>query len=88
MKICASPWQAAIPFPFKTSKFDWTPDDIRIGKISRFLEKRGSRFKFDSRSFNYSMSKEESSGVIGERNSIWSTEMKYHFNQIFSLLIK
>ena len=34
------------------------------------------------------MSKERSSGVIGERNSMLSTDMKYQFNNIFPLLIK
>ena len=29
-----------------TSKFDWTLDDIRIEKISRFLEYHGPRFEF------------------------------------------
>ena len=51
----------------KTSKFDWTFNDIRIEKISRFLEYHGPHFEFHSRSFNYSMPKEESSGVIGEK---------------------
>ena len=56
-------------FLTKTSKFDWTPNDIRIEKISRFLEQHGTHFEFDSRTFNYSMPKEGSSGVIGENNS-------------------
>ena len=55
---------------YKTSKFDWTLDNIRIEKISRFLEQHGLHFEFDSRSFNYRMPKEGSSGVIGERNSM------------------
>ena len=33
----------------ETSKFDWTSDNIRIQKISRFLEKHGPHFEFDSR---------------------------------------
>ena len=43
------------------------PDDIRKEKISRFLEEHGSYFKFNSRSYNYSLPKVGSSGVIGER---------------------
>ena len=56
--------------PYEISKFVWMPGDIRIEKISRFLEKRGPRFEFDSRSFNCSIPKEGSSGFIGERNSM------------------
>ena len=48
----------------QTSKFELTADDIRVEKISRF------HFKFDSRSFNYSMPKDGNSQVIGEINSI------------------
>ena len=48
----------------KISKFDWTLGNIRIEKISRIVELHGSHFEFDSRSFNYAMPKEESSGVI------------------------
>ena len=39
-------------------------------KISRFLESHGPHFEFVSSSFNYSMPKEGSSGVKGERNSM------------------
>ena len=53
----------------KTSKFDWTPDGIRIEKVTRFLEQHGPHLEFDSQSFNYSMLKEGSSGVTGKRNS-------------------
>ena len=63
-------------------------NDIRIEKLSRFPEKHGPHFEFDSRPFNYSMPKEGSSGVIRERNSMWSPDMKYQFNKIFSPLIK
>ena len=49
----------------KTSKFDWTFNDIRTEKISRFLKSRGPHFEFHSRLSNYSMPKEESSAVIG-----------------------
>ena len=42
----------------------------RIEKISRFLEYHKPHFESNSRSFNYSMPKEKSSGVIGERNSM------------------
>ena len=52
---------------YKTSKFDWTVDNIRTKKISRFLEQHGLHFEFDSRSFNCSNPKEGSSGVIGEK---------------------
>ena len=45
-------------------------NDIRIEKLSRFPEKHGPHFEFDSRPFNYSMPKEGSSGVIRERNSM------------------
>ena len=75
-------------FKGKTSKFDWTPDDVRIEKISRFLEWHGSHFELHSRSFNYYMPKKESSGVLRERNSMQSTDMKYQFNKIFSYLTK
>ena len=67
----------------ETSKFEWTPDNIRIEKISRFLEQHKPHFEFDSRSFNFSMPKEISNGVIGERDSMQSTDVKYQFNQIF-----
>ena len=46
-----------------TSKSDWTLD-IGIENISRFLEQHRPRFEFESRSFNNSMPKEGSSGVI------------------------
>ena len=72
----------------ETSKFDWTLDEITIEKISKFLEWHRPLFEFDSRSFNCSMSKEGSSGVIGERNSMQSTGMKYQFYKTFPLLIK
>ena len=48
----------------------------------------GPHFEFDSRSFHYSMPKKGSSGVIGERNSMLSNDMKYKFNKIFPLLTK
>lgn len=54
----------------KTSKFDWTPYEIRLAKISRFFEYHGPHFEFDTRSFNYSVSKVGSSEVIGERSSM------------------
>ena len=34
------------------------------------------------------MPKKRSSGVIGKRNYLLSTDMKYQFNKIFPLLIK
>ena len=52
---------------YKTSNFYWTLDNIRTEKISNFLEKHGPHFEFDSRSFNYSVSKGGNSGVIGEK---------------------
>ena len=64
------------------------PKDITIEKISRFLKQHGADFEFDSRSFNYSMPKEASSEVIGERSSMESADMKYQSNKIFPLLIK
>ena len=36
-----------LTFTINTSKFDWTPDDIRIEKISRLLEQHGPYFEFD-----------------------------------------
>ena len=71
----------------KTNQFDWTLDGIRE-KISRFLEQHGPHFEFDSMSFYYSMSKEESSGVIGERNSMKSNDMKYQFNKVRKKMLK
>ena len=58
------------PNSLRTRKFDWTPGNIRIEKISRFLEKHGPHSEFNSRSFSSSMPKEGSSTVIGERNYI------------------
>ena len=72
----------------KTSKFDWTPDDITIEKMSRFLEWHMPHLKLDSRSFNYSIPKEGSSEVVGERNPMQQTDIKYQFNKTFPLLIK
>ena len=69
----------------KTRKFYWTLDDIRIEKISRFLEYHGPYLEFDSRSLSYSTPKKGISGVIGERNSMQSTDMKHQFNKIFPL---
>ena len=51
-----------------TSKFDWTLDDIKTEKISRFPEQHGPDFDFSSSSFNYFMSKKGRSGVIDETN--------------------
>ena len=47
-----------------------------------------SHLKLDSRSFNYSIPKEGSSEVIGERNPMQQTDIKYQFNKTFPLLIK
>ena len=47
----------------KKNEFDRTHDDIKIEKISRFLEQQGPHFEFGSRSFNYSMPKEEAVGL-------------------------
>ena len=54
----------------KKNEFDRTHDDIKKEKISRFLEQQGPHFEFGSRSFNYSMPKEGSSRVTGERNHV------------------
>ena len=44
-----------------TSKFDWMLGDLIIDKLSSFLNTMG--LILNSRSFNYSMPKERSSGV-------------------------
>ena len=50
--------------------FDWKLANIRIEMTSRFLEYHGPHFEFDSGSLDYSILKEGSSGVIGERSSM------------------
>ena len=54
----------------------------------RFLEQHRPHFEFNSKSFNYSIPKEGSSGVLGERNFMQSSDMKYQFNKNFPPLIK
>ena len=68
-----------LPFSSKKSKFAWTPDGVRTEKFSRFLEQHGPHLEFDSRSFNYSIAKEGSNGVMCEKNSTQLTDMKYQF---------
>ena len=63
-------------------------NNIRIEKISRFLEQHGPHFEYNSRSFRYCMPKAGSSGIIVERNSMYLTDMKYQFNKIFPVLKK
>ena len=50
----------------KCLKSDWAINNIRIEKISRFLE---YHFEFESKSFNNFMPKDGSSEVIGGRSS-------------------
>ena len=57
-------------------------------RFQDFLKSIGLILEFNSRSLNYSMPKEGSSGVIGERNSMRSTDMKYQFNMIVPFVIK
>ena len=63
-----------------------------VEKISKFLKQHGPHFDFDSGSFTYSvpksMSEEGSSWVMGETESMQSTDMKYQFKKIFLLSIK
>ena len=72
----------ALPPPFLANIFELPPPPIlSILKKSNppppFMKERvvrtmyhGPHFEFESRSFNYSMPKERSSGVIGERHSV------------------
>ena len=61
-------WNQSIQIvSYKTSKFDWTLDNIRTKEISRLLESHGPHFEFHLRSFICSMPKEGSIGVVGEK---------------------
>ena len=54
----------------KQASLTGRPTTLELQRFQDFLNKYGPHFIFDSRSFNYSMPIEGSSGVIGERNSM------------------
>ena len=69
LKICFT-LEKVLNLAFDLTEFDQTLNNVKIEKISIFLEQHEPRFEFYSKSCNYFIPKQENSRVIGERNSM------------------